>query len=539
MTAERLVASHPGPARRRRDFSFPARSDAYLLRPAGVGGELLALLGRRDGARAHSVARRNATPILTKGTITMPAHIQIGDITPRQQPPETVDGSTTVFSFSFPIFQDSDLEVFLGDQLQASGYSVAGAGDSNGGTVTFDTAPGSGETITLRRRLTIQRSSDFQESGEFRAKVINDELDFLTAAIQQVDDDADRALRLNATDPDTSLVLPSNSERAGKFLAFDDDGQPVASDAAGPQGPQGPPGDMDGSNNLSELTDAAAARSNLQLGTAATANVAAGGGADLLRQDGDGSGLSGISGIDAAARANVILNAFRIAVSGGLSVQNMVDGVVDEFEDETGVTTKTGATYDATGDYYHNPGATPADMILQSNACAAEAQPNEAFLVVWQEDVDGVILNTDLLAYVSRHGGTSFTTNFVTDDKLAAIAHGLSNDDRVTVSTTGTLPAGLDSSTVYHVVNAATDDFEVSPAQGGAATDITGDGAGTHSFTVWSQAMLEEEASLSTGRILAKPVAISAQPSGTSMSWKITTHNNKELRLHGVGLEWS
>jgi len=51
---------------------------------------------------------------------------------------------------------------------------------------------------------------------------------------------------------------------------------------------------------------------------------------------------------------NIMLNAFRLAVQGSLTQQNMVDGVVDEFEDETGIdgASSTNELYDATNDYY-------------------------------------------------------------------------------------------------------------------------------------------------------------------------------------------
>jgi len=51
---------------------------------------------------------------------------------------------------------------------------------------------------------------------------------------------------------------------------------------------------------------------------------------------------------------NIILNAFRIAINGSLAIFNMIDGVVDEYEDETGMntTTSTNEVYDALGDFY-------------------------------------------------------------------------------------------------------------------------------------------------------------------------------------------
>ena len=52
---------------------------------------------------------------------------------------------------------------------------------------------------------------------------------------------------------------------------------------------------------------------------------------------------------------NIMINAFRIAVQGSLSIFNMIDGFVDEYEDETGIdtVTSTGEVYDTSGDYYY------------------------------------------------------------------------------------------------------------------------------------------------------------------------------------------
>nr|BDD46343.1 hypothetical protein 3 [Rhodospirillaceae bacterium] len=138
----------------------------------------------------------------------MPTHIQIGDISPHIQ--YTADGAQDAFTFPFPIFQDSDLDVFLDDAEQASGFSVSGAGTSDGGEVTFDAPPASGAVVTLTRRLAFERLGDFQESGTLRAKVLNDELDYLTAALQQVNDDQGRALQLSLTETaDVDVTLPA------------------------------------------------------------------------------------------------------------------------------------------------------------------------------------------------------------------------------------------------------------------------------------------------------------------------------------------
>ena len=157
----------------------------------------------------------------------MADHIQIGDITPRIQ--YTGDGVQVAFTYPFPIFADEDIEVFLDETLQVSGYTVSGAGISSGGSITFATAPTSGALVTLVRNVVIERTSDFQESGEFRAKVINDELDKEVAMIQQVNDKVVRSLRLSETDTANDLELPTKAGRAGNLLGFDAEGDPIAS----------------------------------------------------------------------------------------------------------------------------------------------------------------------------------------------------------------------------------------------------------------------------------------------------------------------
>lgn len=65
-------------------------------------------------------------------------------------------------------------------------------------------------------------------------------------------------------------------------------------------------------------------------------------------------------------------------------------------------------------------------------------------------------------------------------DVLNATAHGLSNGDRLRLTTTGTAPGGL-SERNYYVVNKTTDTLQVSLTSGGSAVDITSTGTGTHS----------------------------------------------------------
>lgn len=66
----------------------------------------------------------------------------------------------------------------------------------------------------------------------------------------------------------------------------------------------------------------------------------------------------------------------------------------------------------------------------------------------------------------------------VTNNTITSVAHGLPNDRRVMVYNVHgeSLPAGLTEGVIYFVVGTATDTFQVSLTQGGAAVDITGKG---------------------------------------------------------------
>ena len=69
---------------------------------------------------------------------------------------------------------------------------------------------------------------------------------------------------------------------------------------------------------------------------------------------------SKIAGLDAAqisANAfNIGILGFKMAVSDGLTIFNLVDGIVDEFHDESGIDTSENVTspYDSSSDFYSN-----------------------------------------------------------------------------------------------------------------------------------------------------------------------------------------
>lgn len=160
----------------------------------------------------------------------MTDHLLVGTAAPRIQ--YVASGTQTAFTFPFPIFTAVDLEVWLGNTRQVSPvYSLSGIGISAGGTVLFASPPAPGILVTLRRHIAIARTSDYQDDGIIRAKTLNDELDFQTAAIQQVAEDVGRAVKRSFLSSNTAdLTLPEPI--AGRAVKWNATGTGLENSAA-------------------------------------------------------------------------------------------------------------------------------------------------------------------------------------------------------------------------------------------------------------------------------------------------------------------
>jgi hypothetical protein len=157
----------------------------------------------------------------------MTAHILIGDVRPRVQ--YVGNGAQTAFPYPFPVFAADDLRVYLNDTQATSGFTVSGAGSSDGGTVSFTDPPGDGVRVTLLRRLDIARVTDFLAGGPLRADTLNDALDYLTAVSQQLDADISRAVRLAPGGTDSATTtLPS--PKAGALIGWDESATALVND---------------------------------------------------------------------------------------------------------------------------------------------------------------------------------------------------------------------------------------------------------------------------------------------------------------------
>ena len=161
----------------------------------------------------------------------MTEHIKVPDIAPLAR--YLCNGVQTIFSFPFPIFASADLIIKFDGTEQVSGFTIQNAGETSGGSVTFDIAPAIDTILTLERRLPIERMTDFLEGGDFSADAINTELDYMIAALQQVERQNNQMLRYDDIETDVQTTLPSLTNRRNKGLGFDGSGNPIALDLSG------------------------------------------------------------------------------------------------------------------------------------------------------------------------------------------------------------------------------------------------------------------------------------------------------------------
>jgi len=143
------------------------------------------------------------------------------------------NGSTTVFAYTFKIFDEGDLTVIIRDasgtettQTITTNYTVSGVGDAGGGNVTMLTAPANGETITILREQDLLQGLDLVPNDPFPAQSLEDALDKLVFMVQQHDEELARSIKASKTNTITSTEFTvSAADRANKIFAFDGSGE--------------------------------------------------------------------------------------------------------------------------------------------------------------------------------------------------------------------------------------------------------------------------------------------------------------------------
>ena len=153
------------------------------------------------------------------------------------------NGTLDTFNYTFKVFADADIQVIIRDasatetvKTLTTHYTVTGAGSASGGTIVFTAGniPSATETVVIRRASPQTQAIDYIANDPFPAESHEEGLDRSMMAIQQLQEEVDRSIKLSRTNTMTSTEFAVGSTaRAGKIFGFDDNGELVVSQELG------------------------------------------------------------------------------------------------------------------------------------------------------------------------------------------------------------------------------------------------------------------------------------------------------------------
>ena len=148
--------------------------------------------------------------------------ISVSNNTPRVSYTVAEGQTQTSFTVNFEFFADADLRVFVDNTLKTitTHYTVSGGNGSTGSITMSVTGASGGSTVVIVRAIALERTTDFPTQGAFNISSLNTELDRIIAIHADVDDTAERGLRLQESDDAVATTLPLKDARKGTVLAF-------------------------------------------------------------------------------------------------------------------------------------------------------------------------------------------------------------------------------------------------------------------------------------------------------------------------------
>ena len=153
------------------------------------------------------------------------------------------NGTLNTFNYTFKIFADADIQVIIRDatatetvKTLTTHYTVTGAGSASGGTIVFTAGniPTATETVVIRRASPQTQAIDYIANDPFPAESHEEGLDRSMMAIQQLQEEVDRSIKLSRTNTMNSTEFTiGDTDRAGKVFGFDSVGELVVTQELG------------------------------------------------------------------------------------------------------------------------------------------------------------------------------------------------------------------------------------------------------------------------------------------------------------------
>lgn len=148
------------------------------------------------------------------------------------------NGSTTDFAFTFPILDETHVEVekvtdssgAISVQTLTTHYTISGSGntedstDYTSGTVEFVTAPASGETVVIKYDVPITQGVDLLENSTLAAETLEDSLDKAAMIDSMQQEQIDNALRINSAESSFNDTIIKGAPSAGYIIQVDSGG---------------------------------------------------------------------------------------------------------------------------------------------------------------------------------------------------------------------------------------------------------------------------------------------------------------------------
>ena len=150
--------------------------------------------------------------------------ILIGDNSPRISYSVAEGVTQTTFTVPFEFFDSQDLNVYVDDVLKTltTNYTVSGGNGSTGSITISVTGATGGSVVVITRSIALERTTDFPPTGPFQVGSLNTELDRIVAISADLQDVANRGLRLSDSDTTSTLILANKDARKGTVLAFNE-----------------------------------------------------------------------------------------------------------------------------------------------------------------------------------------------------------------------------------------------------------------------------------------------------------------------------